>query len=433
MQDETSKRKQAARPLTVALVGFGTVGSSVAKLLCRDSAGPLRLTHIFNRDVARKKVSWVPAGVRWTEDIEEVLASDVDVITELIGGLHPAGEWVRRALASGKSVVTANKHLMAECGLELISLAQKNGQRIEFGASVAGGIPALVGLQEGLAGDRLLRVAGILNGTCNYILSQMEARGISFAAALREAQELGFAESDPSEDLEGFDARAKLVILARAGLGVGLRTGEILCRSISSIEAADFVYARELNSTIRQISIVQKDSVNGSCVLAAVQPAVISLSSPMAHVRGNQNLVMAVGESGGETSFIGCGAGGDPTAVAVVSDLLAIARESGVCAVRAPAEIVIPEKVSGEMTLPHFVRFTVQDRPGIIAALAAILAGHSINIDAVLQKPGHAHSRLPFVMTLHACSSAVLDRALEEMSQLDFHVQPPVCLPMLSS
>ena len=192
----SSLPNESASPpkLRIALVGFGTVGRSVAKLLCEDTTGRLLLTHICNRTVERKKADWVPANIRWTENVEDVLSADVDVVVELIGGLQPAEDWVRRALQSGKSVVTANKHLIAERGLELTELARERGRRIEFGASVGGGIPVLVGLQDGLAGDRLHRIAGILNGTCNYILSRMEASGVPFSEALREAQDFGFAE-----------------------------------------------------------------------------------------------------------------------------------------------------------------------------------------------------------------------------------------------
>lgn len=199
----------------VALLGFGTVGSSVAKILCERANTHLRLTHIVNRNVARKKVDWLPSTVRWTENIEDVLSSDVDIVVELMGGLQPTEDWIRRVLAAGKSVVTANKQLIARCGPELLSLARQKQQQIQFGASVAGGVPVISGLHEGLAGDELFKIRGILNGTCNYILSQIEAHGIPFATALREAQKLGFAEADPTEDIDGLDARAKLAILAR--------------------------------------------------------------------------------------------------------------------------------------------------------------------------------------------------------------------------
>lgn len=425
------KRPFPGKKLRIGLVGFGTVGRSVAKLLCKDANSPLLLTHICNRNIERKKVDWLPTHIHWTESIEELLSSDVDVVVELIGGIEPAGEWIRRALRAGKSVVTANKLLVAECGAELLELAEEMGRRIEFGASVAGGIPAILGIQEGLAGDYLYKIAGILNGTCNYILTKMEANGASFPAALKEAQELGYAEADPTSDVEGFDARAKLVILTQAGLRMHVRSEQIPCWPISSIEAVDFVYARELNCAIRQISLAQKDTSRGLRLFAAVQPALIPLSSLMAHVQGSQNLVAATGQFAGQMVFCGHGAGGDPTAVAVVSDLYSIARSSDALPVSLPAAVEVPEAVSGEFTVPHYVRFVVKDRPGIVAALATVLSGHGISIDAVLQKPGYPHSCLPFVITLEPCSSAVLNRALEEIAHLDFHVQPPLCLPIL--
>ncbi|MFZ3199946.1 MAG: homoserine dehydrogenase [Candidatus Acidiferrales bacterium] len=442
LTSKSSKPRAASRPaarehasaekkLRIGLAGFGTVGRSVAKLLCADPNGPLHLAAICVRNIEKKKVDWTPRHVRWTENFDDLLSSDVDVVVELIGGLEPAGAWIRKSLRAGKSVVTANKLLIAQHGPELFALARETGRRLVFGASVAGGIPAIIGIQEGLAGDRLYKIAGILNGTCNYILTQMESSGASFAAALAEAQKLGFAEADPTSDVEGYDARSKLVILAQAGLRVQARSEQILCRTISTIEAVDFVYARELHCTIRQISSVQKDTSNGSLRLfAAVQPALVPLASLTAHVEGSKNLVTATGEFAGSMVFSGYGAGGDPTAVAVVSDLCSIARTAGAPepALEAPAEV--PASVSGDFTVPHYLRFFVNDRPGVLAALAAVLARYDIGIDAVLQKPDYPPSSLPFVMTLEACNSAILNRALEEIARLDFHTKPPLCLPI---
>lgn len=423
----------------VALLGYGTVGRSVAKILCQDSGGPLLLTHIYNRNVTRKKTESLPAAIRWTENIDDVLSSDADVVVELIGGLDPAGDFVRRALKAGKSVVTANKLLISECGPELGDLARSKGCRIEFGASVAGGIPAIIGIQEGLAGDNLYRIAGILNGTCNYILTRMEAIGASFQAALKEAQELGFAEADPSSDVNGIDARAKLVILTQAGLGLRVRAEQILARPITTIASVDFMYARDLDCTIRQISLAEKitspksDGAPHRVRLAgAVQPALIPSDSLMAHAQGSQNIVTSFGEYSGRTVFSGYGAGGDPTAVAVVSDLYAIARSTGAPPGALPKPARVPDEISGDFTVPHYLRFVVKDRPGIVAALATILAKYGISIDALLQKPGFPHSALSFVMTLESCDSAELNRALAEIAQLDFHVEPPLCLPIFS-
>ena len=429
------KSPAAPPPLKVALVGFGTVGRSVARILCADPAGPLRLVWICNRNVQSKKTAALPADIRWTDSFDKVIASDADVVVELIGGLEPAGTLIRRALSAGKSVVTANKLLIAESGPALIALAATSGQRIEFGASVAGGIPAIMGIEQGLAGDRLFQIQGILNGTCNYILTQMERHGASFATALAEAQKLGFAEADPSSDIDGIDARAKLVILTQVGLHMRVRGEQIPCRPISTIEAVDFAYAHELSCTIRQISSAKK--VSGAKgergkLFAAVQPALVPLTSLIAHVEGGRNLVASTGEFSGQMVFSGLGAGGDPTAVAVVSDLIAIANASGAGAPRVPAAVEIPEAVSGDFTVRHYLRLVINDRPGIIAALATVLSRHGISIDAVLQKPGYPHGALPFVITIEPCSTSLLAGALEEIARMDFHVQPPLHLPIFA-
>lgn len=414
-----------AQNCNVALLGFGTVGSSVARILCERSNTHLRLTHVVNRNVARKKVDWLPSTVQWTENIDDVLSSDVEIVVEVMGGLQPAEDWIRRALGAGKSVVTANKQLIARGGPELISLARQMKQQIQFGASVAGGVPVISGLQEGLAGDELFKICGILNGTCNYILSQIEANGIPFATALRDAQKLGFAEADPTEDIDGFDARAKLAILARVGLHCNVKVDSIVARSISPIDSVDFEYAKLLGCTIRQISWTE---LKEGQLLAAVQPALVGFSSPLARVEGSQNLVVATGKYGGETVFGGHGAGGHPTAVAVVSDILAIAssKQGGTTL---PAEIT--PTVTADFTAKHYLRFLVRDRPGIIASLATILSKCHINIDAVLQKPGCPKSHLPFLITLEECRTSLVEQALQQINALDFLVQPCLHLPIL--
>lgn len=420
-----------ARPSNVAIVGFGTVGRSVARILTGGHSTTLQLTHICNRAVDRKKVEWVPPNVCWTERIEDVLAANVDIVVELIGGLQPAEDWVRQALVSGKSVVTANKQLIAREGPALVDLARRVGQQIRFEAAVAGGIPVVRSLQEGLAGDRLVRILGILNGTCNYILTRMEAGGVPFAVALAEAQRRGFAEADPTEDIDGLDAQAKLTILCAVGLGCRLRAADIPCRSISIVQPIDFAYAQHLGCAIRQVSWAERAGPEQRRVRAAVQPALVPLGSSLARIQGSQNVVLVEGEFGGETAFCGFGAGGDPTAVAVVSDLLSIAR--GDCRL-AGVQTAMPSdwtEVSSEFVAQHYIRCRVNDRPGILAALATVLSRHDINIDAVLQEPGHPKDNLPFVMTVEACSTTVLDAALREIAAVDVHVEPPITLPIL--
>ena len=412
----------------VAIVGFGTVGSSVAKILTEQVHSQLRLTHICNRNVKRKKVNWVPANVRWTENFNDILESDVDVVVEVMGGLTPAGDWIRKALNAGKSVVTANKQLIARSGPELIALARKMKRHIAYGASVAGGVPVISGLQEGLAGDELSKVCGILNGTCNFILSKIEATGADFDQTLAEAQKLGFAEADPTDDLEGYDARAKLAILARVGLRSHVPPESIACRTIRGIEPVDFDYSRMLGCTIRQISWAE---VHGKHLLAQVKPTLVTLTSPLARVQGSQNLVMATGRFGGETVFGGHGAGGHPTAVAVVSDIVAITRvEHGEVRDVAEPKTVTPP-VSADFTTRHYLRFTVKDRPGIIAALSGIFEKCGINIDSLLQKPGYLKSSLPFVVSLETCEASAVSKAMRQIAKLDFLVKPCMDLPIL--
>ncbi len=416
----------------IALAGFGTVGRSVARILVERSGIPLRLTHVCNRNVARKKVDWIPPEVVWTENIDDVLSSDVDIVVEVMGGVLPTEDWVRRALASGKSVVTANKQLIAHCGPELIGMARRLHQYIEFGASVAGGVPVISGLHQGLAGDDLFKICGILNGTCNYILTQIETSGVPFTTALREAQKLGFAEADPTDDIDGLDARAKLAILIRVGLHCNVAANSIMARSISPIDAIDFEYANQLGCTIRQISLAE---LKGNQLFAAVHPSLVPLNSPLARVERSQNLVVATGTYGGETVFGGHGAGGHPTAVAVVSDILAIVHAKRAQSDRGGHASEIPvaksPAVTRDFTTRHYLRFLVKDRPGIIASLATILDKSGINIDSVLQKPGFPKSHLPFLISLEECKTSLVDQALTQINALDFLVQPCLHMPIL--
>ena len=412
----------------IALVGFGTVGQSVARILCEGDRRPLALSHICNRRVERKVVDWVPPAVNWTSDFDDVLRSDADVVVEVIGGVEPAGDWIRRALEAGKSVVTANKQVMAHAGAELMQVAADRERHLLFEASVAGGIPIVRAVREGLAGDRLRRVLGVLNGTCNYMLTRMEADQVSFGEALREAQERGYAEADPTADVDGGDAQAKLAILSTIGLGRRIAAGSIPLRSIRPVEPVDFTYARRLGCTIRQVSRAEA-MPGGADVTASVQPMLVPLTSPLARAEGSQNVVIVDGAYGGETAFRGFGAGGDPTAVAVVSDLEAIAR-AGVGAARGwrRAEHA---RVETDFEASHYLRFVIVDRPGIIASLAGVFVRHGLNIDSVLQEPDWPKSALPFVVTLEPCNSGDVQAALAEIEAFDFHARPPVWMPIL--
>jgi homoserine dehydrogenase len=427
------QRQEGLSAAHVALIGFGTVGRAVARILCEHGESALRLTHICNRNVERKKQPWVPNTVIWTDDVESVLKSDVDIVIELIGGLDPAGKIVRSALESGKSVVTANKQLIARHGSDLLQLARSKGCQIEFGASVAGGVPVLPALRTGLSGDRLHGIAGILNGTCNYILSRIESSRIPFSEALEEAQARGYAEADASEDLDGGDARAKLAILALAGLHSRVAPESIRARTIRAIDAVDFDYAAELGCTIRQISrAVLKDDGKEKILFAEVGPCLVPTESPFGRVQRNLNLVLTSGQYGGDMAFLGAGAGGDPTAVAVVSDVMFVAQNlSSGAGKRDVASYVSTPVISSDFETPWYLRFFVRDQPGIVARLAQIMATHHLNIDSLLQKPGFDKASLPFVITLEPCRDSTLSPALEEMAGLDFSIRPCLCLPIL--
>jgi homoserine dehydrogenase len=416
------QESQRQRPLRIALFGFGTVGSSVARILVESQPQGLELTHVFNRGVERKRADWVPTSVTWSADAEAVLASDVDVVVELVGGLDPAGGWVRKALGAGKSVVTANKKLIAFHGVELERLAAGSGGHLKYGAAVAGGVPVIPGLEQGLAGDRIERIEGILNGTCNFILSKMED-GADYGAVLKEAQAAGYAEADPTEDVGGFDARAKLSILMRLALRVAVNPEEIVPRPITEVSAMDFSYARDLGCTIRQVARAEQDR---GLVAATVGPMLVALRSPLAWSRGTENMVIFSGQYGGDVVFSGHGAGGHPTAVAVVSDLLALAHGSR--RVEIPSA---PAVVSGEFEVPHYIRFLVKDRPGIVAEITGALAKEKINIRAIVQKPGFPQDALPFVVTVEPCKNSALKRALERIRTMDCMIVEPLDLQIL--
>jgi homoserine dehydrogenase len=413
------------KPLRVALLGFGTVGGSVARILSErpELADRIQLTHIFNRGVARKRAAWVPSSTAWTEDVEELFGSKPDAIVEVIGGIEPAGQWVRRALQQGTAVVTANKMLLASHGPELLHLAVMNQTQLRFEAAVAGGVPLIHGVREGLAGDRLMRVTGILNGTSNFVLSTMAGGDEPMATVLEEARRLGYAEADPSADIDGDDAGAKLVVLAGIAFRRHVRLPDIPRRSIRPISAADFRYARRLGCTIRQIAMVE---TQGDGFHAFVGPALVLRGSNFGLNMGANNVVTIAGHYGGENSFSGAGAGGPATAVAVVSDLLALTQRE-----QDHGEEWLPARVVPPPAMPYYLRFVVQDRPGILASIAASLARQGINLDAVLQEPGYPKDALPFVITVEACEEAALARATQEIAAADFHAERPLALPML--
>lgn len=420
------KKTKAARVVKVALLGFGTVGSSVARVLASSKFADVELTHIFNRNVQRKRDSEaaksVPASVVWTDDMDVILRSNVDIVVELMGGLNPVEGWLRKALAAGKSVVTANKQLIAYRGTTLAKLAATHKVHLVHGAAVAGGVPVIPGMLQGLCGDQVTRLSGIVNGTCNYILSRMEA-GADYATVLADAQQLGYAEADPSADVDGFDARAKLCILSRVAMHAELNPDDVATQTISAVEAIDFSYAKELNCTIRQVSRAELD---GKRVHARVAPMLVPLDSPMAWSHGTQNMVVVSGRFGGDVVFSGHGAGGEPTAVAVVSDILAVAQ--GCRSVQLP---IRKREVTGDFMAPHYLRFVVDDKPGIVSAISGALSKVGANIDSLLQRRGYPKHRLPFVVTTEPCLTSIIEHALNSIARMDCMLERPLCLQML--
>ena len=413
-------------PLKVALLGFGTVGASVARILVErpELANRLQLTHVFNRGVSRKRADWVPSSVMWTDSFDDILSGRPDVVVEVVGGVTPAHEWVGKAIEQGVSVVTANKMLLAAHGPELLKAASRKGVRLRFEAAVGGGVPLIHGVREGLAGDSLTGVAGILNGTCNYILSRMSATGEAMDIVLADAQRLGYAEADPTADVDGFDAAAKLVVLAGIAFHRHLGMPEVPRRSIRPLASADFRYAARLGCTIRQVSTVQ--STDGG-FYGSVGPALVPQGSSFGRNEGANNVVTIYGKYGGESSFSGAGAGGPATAVAVVSDLLALTQGGR----QNEAEEWLPASFVAPPPLPYYLRFIVKDRPGILAAISTAMAKYDVNLDAVLQEPGYPKDRLPFVITVEPCEEAALLEALGELSDADWHAEPPLALPRL--
>ena len=429
--------------VNVGIIGLGNVGMGTLAILTENAdqialklGFPLRVKALCSRSIASKNL---PAGegVFQTADWREVVEHpEVDIVAELVGGTHVAREIIDAAIAHKKSVVTANKELMALCGAEIWDRAIAAGINLAMEASVAGGIPIHSVLREGISGDRVTTLYGILNGTSNYILTEIEKRGASFNEVLEEAQRLGYAEADPSADVDGYDARSKLAILAALAFGEKITPSDIYTEGIRRIQPVDFDYAHQLHHTIRLVCSARQTHAG---LILSVRPALIPQSTILASVQGAYNAVWVLGKYGQDTFYYGRGAGSSPTGVAVVSDLMRVARE-----IRAGS----PERVSpfaherlGEykpipVTLQHsayYLRFRVEDRPGIIAALSRVLADKQISLEAVLQLPTDNWRDRPFVITVEPASEQSIREALAEMSANDFLVEPPLAMPMEKS
>src|SRR5579875_3779566 len=415
--------------VNVGIIGLGNVGAGTVQILTENAGQialklgfPLRIAAVCSRNLENKPA---PDGAFRTTNWREVVDHPgVDIVAELIGGTTTAAEIIHAAIRRGKSVVTANKELMARCGAEL------------WDQAIAGGIPIHAVLREGISGDRIHTLYGILNGTCNFILTEIERTRAGFADVLAEAQRAGYAEADPAADVEGYDSRSKLAILAALAFGERILPEDIYTEGIGRITPVDFDYAHQLHHTIRLICAARRTPQG---LILSVRPSLIPQSTILAGVRGAYNAVWVRGEYGADTFYYGRGAGSHPTGVAVVSDLMRVARE-----IRSGS----PERVSpfaharlGEyLPIPitfhrsaYFLRFRVEDRPGIIAQLVSALAAENISIDSVLQLPQANWRDLPFVITVEPTTEASVRAAVARMAELKFLIEPPLAMPMEQS
>ena len=426
--------------VNAGIIGLGNVGTGTLDILAQNKEQienklgfPLRVTAVCSRSVMSRKL---PDGIgdvlrttNWREVVEH---PEVDIVVELVGGTGVAREIVDAAIERKKPVITANKELMALAGPELWTKAAAAGTALAMEASVAGGIPIHTALREGIAGDRVQALYGILNGTCNYILTEIEKHGKDFDAVLAEAQQLGYAEADPSADVDGYDARAKLAILAALSFGEHVAAGDIYTEGIRRLSPVDFDYAHRLQQTIRLICSARRRE---NRLALSVRPSLIPQSTIMASVQGAYNAIWVKGEFGQDTFYYGRGAGPHPTGVAVISDLLRVARD--LASGKPPASPYAFTKLGQHKAVPvtehksaYFLRFRVEDQPGIIARLAAALADQKISIEAVLQLPSDSWRSLPFVITVEPATEQSIRNALAAMKNMRFLKEPPLAMPM---
>jgi len=427
--------------VNVGIVGLGNVGMGAIAVLTENAEQislklgfDLKIKAVCSPSVMTKKMPSSLKRVFKTTDWRELVKHpDVEIVAELVGGTGTAKEILTCAIRERKSIVTANKELMALAGAELWDTAIKAGINLAMEASVAGGIPIHAVLREGISGDRVTALYGILNGTSNFILTEIEKSNANFADVLAEAQRRGYAEADPSADIDGIDARYKLAILSALAFGEKITPSDIYTDGIRRVSPIDFQYAQRLNHTIRLLCSAKQTHAG---LILSVRPALIPTSTILASVQGSYNAVWVRGVFGEDTFYYGRGAGPNPTGVAVVSDLMRVARE-----IRSGS----PERVSpfahprlGEykpipVTLQksaYYLRFRVRDRPGIIAALSSILAAKHISLDAVLQLPSESKDNLPFVITVEPTTEKELRGAVAGMNDLDFMVEPALAMPM---
>ncbi len=405
---------------TIGLLGCGIVGSGVVRLLRAHSdeiaarlGARLEIGPVAVRNTAVDRAVEVPG---LTADAHAVVSDPaVDIVVEVMGGIEPARGLIAEALTAGKSVVTANKELVSTLGGELLALAHGKGVRLEYEAAVAGGIPIIRPLRESLAGDRVRRVLGILNGTTNYILTKMTEDGVSFATALGEAQELGYAERDPSADVEGNDAAAKAAILASIAFDARVVAGDVYREGITRVTATDIAHARRMGYVIKLLAIAE--DYDGE-IGARVHPALIPAGHPLASVRDSFNAVFVEADAVGELMFYGRGAGSLPTASAVIGDVVTVARGllSGERPANGAAVTAKPIRSVGELTVQYYVLLDVADEPGVLANVAATFGTHAVSIKSVWQE-GQGDSAQLLLIT-HAAQERNVQATLHDLRAL---------------
>jgi len=422
-------------PIGVGLIGFGTIGTGVAKVLQRNAAviekrlgSPLRLVRIADLDTETDRGVEI-GDIHFDSDARGLIADPrVDIVIELIGGYDAALKLSLEAIDAGKHVVTANKALLALHGKAIFDAATRKGVDVAFEASVGGGIPILRSLREGLVANRIQSLVGIMNGTTNYVLTEMEKTGEAFEVVLKRAQELGYAEADPTFDIEGIDAAHKLAILTAMAYGAEITFKEIPTEGISGVHPLDFEAAREFGYRIKLLGIAKAHGDDADRIEVRVHPTMVPADSLLANVDGAMNAVEVVGDAVGRTLYYGAGAGALPTASAVVADLVEIAREiqrstSG----RVAPLSYLPDALEpkplvplGEIVGPCFLRFTAVDRPGVLAQITGVLGEHEISIESVFQRGPHgSQGSVPILVRTRSASEAAVRSALESIDRLE--------------
>ncbi|MFF6953588.1 homoserine dehydrogenase [Streptomyces iakyrus] len=412
------------RPLKVALLGCGVVGSEVARIMTTHAddltariGAPVELAGVAVRRPDRVREGIDPELVT-TDATALVKRGDIDVVVEVIGGIEPARGLITTAFEHGASVVSANKALLAQDGAALHAVAEQHGRDLYYEAAVAGAIPLIRPLRESLAGDKINRVMGIVNGTTNFILDKMDSSGAGYQEALDEATALGYAEADPTADVEGFDAAAKAAILAGIAFHTRVRLDDVYREGMTEVTAADFASAKEMGCTIKLLAICER-AEDGASVTARVHPAMIPLSHPLASVRGAYNAVFVESDAAGQLMFYGPGAGGSPTASAVLGDLVAVCRNrlSGTTGPGESAYAALPVSPMGDVVTRYHISLDVADKPGVLAQVATVFAEHGVSIDTVRQSGKDGEASL--VVVTHRASDAALTGTVEALRKLD--------------